>query len=70
MKTKQRFDPKDNFLPIFNVILKTSVAFLHAIVLDSLTGGHLLPESGSFRPWVVSAWVVSAQFGGGSFRPR
>ena len=28
------------------------------------------PEgSGSFRPWVVSAWVVSANFGGGSFRP-
>ena len=37
-------------------------------------------ESGSFRPWVVSAWVVSAwvvsawvvsaQFWGGSFRPR
>ena len=27
-------------------------------------------ESGSFRPWVVSAWVVSANFWGGSFRPK
>ena len=25
---------------------------------------------GSFRPWVVSSWVVSAKVGGGSFRPR
>ena len=29
-----------------------------------------LEESGSFRPWVVSAWVVSANFWGGSFRPK
>ena len=27
-------------------------------------------ESGSFRSWVVSAWVVSAIFWGGSFRPK
>ena len=26
-------------------------------------------ESGLCRPWVVSAWVVSANFLGGSFRP-
>ena len=26
-------------------------------------------ESGWFRLWVVSAWVVSANFWGGSFRP-
>ena len=29
----------------------------------------LLSESGSFRPWVVSAWVVSAKFWGESIRP-
>ena len=26
-------------------------------------------ESGSFLPWVVSAWVVSAKFWGESIRP-
>ena len=28
-----------------------------------------LVESGSFRPWVVSVWVVSALFWGESIRP-
>ena len=34
------------------------------VELSMYGGGQ---ESGSFRPWVVSAWVVSAQFWGGSF---
>ena len=30
----------------------------------------VIKESGSFWPWVVSDWVVSAIFWGRSFRPR
>ena len=26
--------------------------------------------SGLFRPWVVPAWIVSANFGSASFRPQ
>ena len=35
---------------------------------DPPNPGHFCP--GSFLAWVVSAWVVVAQFLGGSFRPR
>ena len=52
-----------------NTTCGTNVFFffvINRIQIDSLQ----FHESGSFRPWDVSALVVSAQFWGGPFRPR
>ena len=48
--------------------LRYHVPTLRYLVLPCDTCATL--ESGSFRPWVVSVWVVSANFWDGSFRPK